>query len=567
MIEMNKKINKQWANFLVICCIVVVVNLLSAYVNSYIDLTQDKRFTLTQASKDVVNEVKDVIYIKVLLEGEFPAGFKRLRSATAEMLDQLKGQNAKIQYEFENPIQGTSDQIKKTRDELAKDGIVPTSLKYYDGTQLVQKAIYPYALINIGSRKAVVNLLEEQTQGSDEEVVLNNSIALLEYKFANTFQKMMLKDKQNIAFTSGNEELESKYTFRLERELRKFYDTGRLILDSLVGIDTSINLLIVAAPRKQLSLESQFKIDQYIMRGGKVIWAIEKFDAGLDSIAKYKMYVPRDIVTGIDDMLFKYGVRVQPNFIIDLECTNIPQIVGMAGGKPQTMLFPWNYHLSISSKDNHVINRNIDRVNMFFPSSIDTLPVKEVKKTILLSSSKYSRTQFNPVRLNFEILKYQPDPAKYNDGNKATAVLLEGRFESYFKNRVPQAFKQTLDQLNVPYLDKSKPTAQIVLSDVDFMQNLINMRTSETEEIGYNKWELKFYKGNKDFILNCIEYMLDEKGVLASRSKELKLRLLDQVRAKKERKFWQLLNIVLPLVFVGLIGLLYSYRRKRLYSI
>ncbi len=564
---MKSKLHKQWVNFLLIVGIVIVVNVLSAYINTYFDLTQDKRFTLTQASKDVINEVNDVIYIKVLLEGEFPAGFKRLRSATAEMLDQLKGQNPKIQYEFENPIQGTGDQIKKTRDELAKDGIVPTSLKYYDGTQLVQKAIYPYALINIGSRSAIVNLLEEQTQGSNEEVILNNSIALLEYKFANTFQKMMLKEKQNIAFTSGNGELEGKYTFRLERELRKFYDTGRLILDSLVSIDTSINLLIVASPHKQLSLESQFKIDQYIMRGGKVIWAIEKLDGSLDSIAKYKMYVPRDIITGVDDMLFKYGVRVNPNYIIDLECSNIPQIVGMAGGQPQTMNFPWNYHLSIASKNNHVINRNIDRVNMFFPSSIDTLPIKEVKKTILLSSSPYSRTQFNPLRLNFEILKYQPDPTKFNDGNKPTAVLVEGNFESYFKNRVPLSFKQTLDQLKVPYLEKSKATKQIVLSDVDFMQNLINMRTSETEEIGYNKWELKYYKGNKDFILNCVEYMLDEKGVLASRSKELKLRLLDQVKAKKERKFWQMLNILFPLIFVGLVGFIYTYRRKRKYSV
>jgi ABC-2 type transport system permease protein len=564
--QMKSNRTSQWTNFFIICGIVIVINLLSAYVNTYFDLTQDKRYTLTQATKDVVNDVQDVIYIKVLLEGEFPAGFKRLRSATAEMLDQLKSVNPKIQYEFENPLQGTSEQIKKTRDELAKDGIVPTSLKYYDGTQLVQKAIYPYALINIGSRKAVVNLLEEQTQGSDEEVILNNSIALLEYKFANTFQKMMLLEKQNIAFTDGNGELEKKYTFRLERELRKFYDTGRLILDSLVSIDTSINLLIVAAPRHQLSLESQFKIDQYIMRGGKVIWAIEKLDAGLDSIAKYKMYVPRDIVTGIDDMLFKYGARIQPNYIIDLECSSIPQIVGMAGDKPQTMLFPWNYHLSIASRNNHVINRNIDRVNMFFPSSIDTLPVKDVKKTILLASSKYSRTQFNPVRLNFEILKYQPDPAKFNDGNKATAVLLEGRFESYFKNRVPQSFKQTLDQLKLPYLDKSMPTKQIVISDVDFMQNLINMRTSETEEIGYNKWELKFYKGNKDFILNCIEYMLDEKGVLSSRSKELKLRLLDQVKAKEERKFWQFLNIIVPLLFVALVGFIYTFRRKRKYA-
>jgi ABC-2 type transport system permease protein len=563
---MKGKINKIWLNFFIICGIILLVNFLSAYVNTYIDLTQDKRFTLTQATKNVINDVDDIIYIKVLLDGEFPAGFKRLQNATAEMLDQLKGQNPKIQYEFENPVQGTQKEITATADNLKEQGIIPTSLKYYDGTQLVQKAIYPYALINIGSRRAVVNLLEEQTPGSDEEMILNNSIALLEYKFANTFQKMALKEKQNIAFVSGNGELDSKYTFRLERELRKFYDTGRLVLDSLVAIDTSVNLLIVAGPKKQLSLESQFKIDQYIMNGGKVIWAVEKLDASLDSIAKYKMYVPRDIVTGVDDMLFKYGVRVQPNLIIDMECTSIPQIVGMAGDKPQTMMFPWNYHLSISSKSNHPINKNIDRVNMFFPSSIDTLPIPGIKKTILLASSKYSRTQFNPVRLNFEILKYQPDASKFNDGNKPIAVLLEGSFESFFKNRVPESFRQTLIQLKKPYKDQSIPTKQIVVSNADFMKNLINPRTSETEEIGFNKWEVKYYKGNKDFIHNCVEYMLDANGVLASRSKELKLRLLDQVKAKDERKFWQFLNIVAPLMFVGLVGFAYTFRRRKKFA-
>ncbi len=563
---MKEKINKHWLNFLILCAIILFINILSAYVNTFIDLTQDKRFTLTQATKDVVKKVNNIVYVKVLLDGDFPAGFKRLQSSTKEILDQLKAINPSIQYEFENPLEGSQEQIKKEREVLSKEGIIPTSLKYYDGTQLVQKPIYPFALLSIGARKAVINLLEEQTPGSDEEVILNNSISLLEYKFANTFQKMQLREKQNVAFVSGDGELEQKYSFRLERELRKFYDTGRLILDSIVMIDTSVNLLIIAGPKKQINLKNQFKIDQYIMRGGKVIWAIEKLDAGLDSIAKYKMYVPRDIITGADDMLFKYGVRVQPNLIVDIECSSIPQIVGMSGDKPQTMMFPWNYHLKVASKNNHVINRNIDRVNMFFPSSIDTLPAPGVTKTVLLSSSKYSRTQFNPVRLNFEILKYPQEPEKFNDGNKPVAVLLEGKFDSYFKNRVPEDFKQTLLKLNTPYQEKSIATKQIVISDVDFMQNLINNRTSETEEIGYNKWEVKYYKGNKDFILNCVEYMLDEKGVLASRSKELKLRLLDQVRAKNERKFWQFLNIVVPLIFVGATGIIYTFRRRKKYA-
>ena len=183
-----------------------------------------------------------------------------------------------------------------------------------------------------------------------------------------------------------------------------------------------------------------------------------------------------------------------------------------------------------------------------------------------MSSSPYSRTQFNPVRLNFEILKSEPDPAKFNDGNKAVAVLLEGRFESFFKNRVSASFQQTLNQLNTRFVEESVPTAQVVFSDVDFMQNLLNTRTNETEEIGFNKWEIKYYKGNKDLILNTIEYLLDEGGVLSARSKELKLRLLDKVKAKKEKTKWQLINIVLPLLFLALSGLIYNYWRRKKYT-
>jgi ABC-2 type transport system permease protein len=563
---MFKKINQKWSNFILILGIIIICNILSAYVHGYLDLTEDKRFTLTKATKTLAKKIDEIVYIKVLLDGEFPAGFKRLQTSTKEFLDQLKSQNKNIQFEFENPTSGTPDENAKVAAELAKDGIVPTSLKYYDGNQLVQKVIYPYAIFSLGARKAVVNLLEEQTPGSDEEVILNNSISMLEYKFSNIFQKMLLTERQNIAFSQGNGELDPTLTNRLNRELRKYYDTGALILDSLVQIDTSLDLLIIAGPRKNISLENQFKIDQYLMRGGKIIYALEKLDANLDSIAKYKMYVPKDIVTDMDNMLFKYGVRIQPNLIMDLECSSIPQVVGMSGDKPQTMMFPWNYHLSIPSLNNHPINKNIDRVNMFFPSSIDLLP-NDIKKTVLLKSSKYSRTQFNPVRLTFEILKFTPDPAKYNDGEKPVAVLLEGEFESFFKNRVPESFKQTLNQLKTPFVEKSIPTKQIVLSDVDFMQNLINYRTGEAEEIGYNKWEIKYYKGNKDFILNAIQYMMDEDGVLESRSKELKLRLLDGIKAKKERKFWQMINIVLPTILIALIGVIYNYFRRKKYAI
>ena len=299
--------------------------------------------------------------------------------------------------------------------------------------------------------------------------------------------------------------------------MRSDLGNGRLSLDTLMKLDSTIDLVIVAGPKTPFTLQNQFKLDQYKMHGGKVIWLIDKFPVSLDSINKYKFYVPEDISTGLDDMLFKYGARIMPDLIVDLECSSIPQVVGMSGDKPQTKLFPWMYHMAAASDITHPIVKNIDRVNLFFPSTIDTVKTEtNVKKTVLLKSSKYSRSQLSPVRLSFEILKVASDPSKFNDGNRPVAYLLEGEFESFFKNRLTPEFQGTLDAIGVKFIEKSKPAKQIVISDSDFAKNLINTTTGDTEDIGYNKWERRFYKGNKDFILNAVEYMLDENNILKS---------------------------------------------------
>jgi ABC-2 type transport system permease protein len=332
-------------------------------------------------------------------------------------------------------------------------------------------------------------------------------------------------------------------------------------------LDSTIDLVILAGPKTPMTLQNQFKLDQYVMNGGKIIWLIDKFPVSLDSINKYKFYVPEDIATGLDDMLFKYGVRIMPDLIVDLECSSIPQVVGMSGDKPQTKLFPWVYHMAAASEIQHPVVKNIDRVNLFFPSTIDTVKTEgNVKKTMLLKSSKYSRSQLSPVRLSFEILKVAPDPSKFNDGNRPVAYLLEGEFESFFKNRLTPEFQSMLDRIGVKFKDKSIPAKQIVISDSDFAKNLINTTTGDTEDIGYNKWERRFYKGNKDFILNAVEYMLDENNILESRSKEIKLRLLDTVRTKQEKSWWQFINVGLPVLLLALFGFVYQYFRKRRYA-
>ena len=552
---------------LLIIGIIVLVNVIAHYFYGSIDLTEEKRYTLSKSTRNVVRELDENVFVKILLDGDLPPGFKRLQNSTRDLLDELKDINPNIQYVFEDPLEGTTQQIKSRRDQLGKDGVIPVALTYNDATEVTQKGIYPYALVSYKGRNSKISLLKEQNLGEDDEVTLNRSIELLEYKFANQIQKLTLNNRQNIAFSEGHGELPFEKTFRLQQELQNFYNVGRLNLDSLVVIDKALDLLIVAAPKEEFDDKTKFKLDQYIMNGGKVIWLLEKLTADLDSINQYRFYVPEDIVTNIDDLLFKYGARIQPNLVLDLECSAIPQIVGQQDGQPQTMLYKWFYHpLAIANRD-HPIGKNLDRINMFFPSSIDTLKTAtNVKKTPILTTSPYSRYQLNPVRLNFEILKYPPQQDQFNKGNQTLGLLLEGEFESAYTNRITPGFQATLDQLGITFKSKSSPTKQIVISDADFMKNRINPRSQQADPIGFNVWEQRVYDGNKDFILNAVEYMLDDSGVLDSRSKEVKLRLLDAVKTKQERKKWQFINIGLPLLFLTLFGLLFNFLRRRRYS-
>lgn len=552
------------SQFLILVAIILVVNVIANYYHGYVDLTEEGRYTLSKSTEKVAANLDDVMYVNVLLDGEFPSGFKRLQQATRDLLEDLSDINNNIQYSFEDPSDGTVDEIKKRRDELAKDGVNPTSLQFFDGDQRIQKAIYPYALITYKGRFSAVNLLQEQAPGLDEEQVLNRSIELLEYKFANILQKTQSERKGTIAFTAGQGELGVDNTIRLERHLRQYYSTGRIYLDSIVTLDSQIDLLIVAGPRETFSDKDKFKIDQYLMNGGKIIWLIDKMDASLDSISKYKFYVPQEYDLNLDDQLFKYGVRIMPDFVLDFESTRIPQITGEQGGQAQQTMLKWYYHVLSQGVGKHPMVKNLDRVLVKFPSSIDTLQTKtNISHTPLLTSSQYTRIQMNPVRLNFEILKVPADPSKFTKGKQLIGVLLEGRFPSLFENRVSASMEQALQQIGQEYKPLSLPTKQIVISDSDFMKNEVNYRDQSAEPIGFDIWERQTFPANKDFILNCIEYMLDENGILDSRAKEIKLRLLDSVKTKEDKTYWQMLNIGLPLLLLFLFGIIYRIIRKR----
>ena len=551
---------------LLILAIIVVVNVLGQYFYTQIDLTEEKRFTLAEPTVDVLEDLNDVVTIQILLEGEFPAGFRRLQAGVEETLRRFRSYTPYIEITYMDPNEGNVEKVNAMRQNLAERGIVPVNLRVNDGTEMKEKLIYPYAIFNYAGRSTVVNFLENNP-GFNQEENLNNSVTQLEYKFIDAINKIQDPIRANILFTTGRGELSDEKTASFEAELRKYYLTDRLPIDSSISISNEVDLVIVAKPTKPFSRRDKFVLDQYIMNGGKVLWLIDKLAVNLDSLNNTNTFVPPVVPTDLDDLFFNYGFRINADLVLDLECTRIPQVIGQQGGRPQIELIPWYYHTLSAPRSNHPVSKNLDRVNLFFPSSIDTIKTKyPVKKSVLLSSSEYSRVQLTPTRVNFEILRYEPDPSKFDRPFQTMAVALEGIFPSQFENNLSAEMESTFEQLGIEFMPKSLPTKMIVISDGDIAKNLVD-KNGKPQPLGYNKWENFVFTGNHDLLMNSVEYLLDDSGLLEARSKEVKLRLLDRVRCQSERLQWQLFNIGIPLIFLGVFGFAFNYWRRKRYSI
>ena len=552
--------------FALFCGIVLFVNILANTFYTHLDLTEEKRFTLTRPTREMLQGLKDRIYIQVLLEGEFPAGFKRLQTASREMLDEFRSESGYIDYQFENPGEGSIEEVNDRRKALAEQGIMPMNLRVAEQGQSSQKIIYPVAIVRYGSRQIPVKLLENESPTLNPELVINNSVTLLEYKFANAIKKILAPERPSILFTKGHGELDELQTADLDRSLRQFYNTDRIALDSVVQLKPAdCALLVVAKPRAGFSEQEKFKIDQYVMQGGRVLWLIDRLNAELDSLRP--RFVPSDYPLNLEDMLFKYGARIQPDLVVDLECTKILLRTGAAGNASQLDVFDWYYHPAVQPTGRHPIVKNLDRVEFKFCSSIDTIRTKTpVKKTVLLTSSKYSRLQFSPIELTFEILRQEPDPTKFNKGTQSVGVLLEGTFPSNYENRVSEQMLAGLRQLGVEFKPVSEPTRMLVISDGDVAANVVrNPATEDWLPLGLNRADQTTY-ANKELMLNAVEYLIDPTGVIEARTKEVKLRLLDMVKAREEQTLWRAVNIAAPLAFLGLFGWFFNWRRKKRYA-
>ena len=548
---------------LLILGIILFINILSQYFNTYLDFTEEKRFTLTEPTKKLIKDVKNVVYIQVLLEGNFPSGFKRLQQSTKEILDQFNSENGYIEYEFENPNEGTVDVINARRKSYSEEGLIPTNLMVRSGSENKEQLIYPYAIVKLGDRKISVNLLENAPD-LDQESNLSNSISLLEYKLATAIQKVHYPEKKNILFTTGHGELAREQTKSLVSLLNSSYNLAWINLDSTFIIKPEIDLLIIARPIIPFTEKNKFVLDQYVMNGGKIIWLVDGLKMSLDSLSTRNEFIPEPLDLNLTDYFFKNGIRINSNLVLDLECSRIPQVIGRTGDKPQIELFPWYYHPLIAPRSNHPIVSNIDRISLEFPSTIDTLKTKtDIKKTILLQSSQYSRYQTSPMKVGFEMMRYKPDPDKFNRPNLPIGILLEGTFGSLFENRLDEDMNNILSSIGIPFKTISSPTSMLVVADGDVIKNLYDKETGKFAPIGYNKYEKATFNGNKDFILNSIEFMINQNNILTARTKEFKLRMLDKVKAEKDKLYWQSINIVLPIILIVLFGAINFYWRKK----
>jgi len=534
---------------------------------SYWDLTEDKRYSLTDGTRELLNNLDERVFVRVLLEGDFPAGFKRLQAATRDMLDDFRSESGYIDYRFENPNEGTAKEVNERRKKLAEEGITPVKLNIRDTGGSSNQYIYPFAVFYYKGRSVRVNLLESEAPGMPQQLVLNNSIKLLEYRFANAITTLSNTYRQVVAFTTGHGELNAYETADFEKSLREFYDTGRIHLDSLTAIDTMVSVLVVAKPRGAFSEKDKFKLDQYVMNGGKILWLLDKVNVNLDSLqGKAGDYFPSTFECNLDDLLFRYGARVQPNLVMDMQCSHIPLVVGYEGNEPQFENFKYPYHLVIAPTGQHRITSNVGPVNLLYASSIDTIETKtKITKTTLLSSSEHSRFQRLPAALNFNFLQQPLNPQKFNKGSQRVGLLLEGKFPSLYQNRVDQQMKDALASLGQNFKPLGKPTRMIVVSDGDIAKNEFNPQSGSFKPLGYNPFE-KYTFANKDFLINAIEYLINPNGVIMARGKEIKLRLLNTVKAKQEKTKWQWFNIGLPLLFLLLFGIIYNYIRYRKYG-
>lgn len=578
----NKKRNLKQSSWIELgagILLIIFANIISNYIFARIDLTAEKRYSLTQATKQLVKSIDEPVLFRVYLKdtasAPFPADFKRLQNETKQMLNQMRAYNKNIQYEFVNPNSFTNPEDRRGfYQKLIQKGIQPTQIQVGNGSGMTQTIdIVPAATVTYKGRETAIQLLQQQKYVSQDEL-LNNSIQNLEYVLSNAIRSLARIDQPKIGFLAGHGELGGGNLYDIQSALQEYYALSYVSLDSNINVltgrqqksDSSFgfynkyDLLIVSKPTQPFNDKDLYILDQYVMYGGKILWLIDPLDADLDSLAHQPQMAATRYNLRLDEMLFNYGVRINPDIIMDVRCRPIPMTVGMVGDKPQLKFCPWYYFPEIVPTAQHPIVRNLDLIKTDFVSSIDLIDNDdEIEKTVLLTTSEYARVKNAPAVIDLNDCKLEPDQRLYNKQNLPIAVLLEGNFKSMFRNRLSPEFTE---QAAMGFKESSKPTKMIVISDGDMIKNRYNYNDCSGYPMGFDSYTNTLY-ANKEFILNAVNYLTGDEGFMASRSRDIKLRKLDAMKLQTNRTKYQLLNVLLPSAIILAAGAVILFLRKR----
>jgi len=558
----SKQKRKDIVNLVVVIATVVMINFIGTYFFSRFDLTSEKRYTLNGKTIDLLKNLEGSVYIKIYLEGDFNPSFTRLQNETKEILGEFRAYAKKdFNYEFINIYdEKNKTELENLQRNLYQKGIIPTELNIKSESGNKSQVIFPGAIVSFNGRETVWQIFKQQV-GVPPDACVNNSVSGLEYELTNAIRKLQRVTKPRIAFIQGHGELDTLQTGDIYSTLSEYYDIDYVNINHQLKILKPYRAIIVAKPDSAFDEKDKFIIDQFIMKGGKALFCVDQVYTNSDTLKAKGYTLGVGLTKNLDDLLFTYGARINNNLLNDYTCTSIPINRGFKGA-PDFQMAPWYYNpLALPTLD-HPIVKNLDLIKFEFASSIDTISSRNIKKTILLSTSKNTRIQNTPARISLAMAMMKPKDELFKKGPQPLAVMLEGTFNSLYQNRIPVAIAS---DSAIAFVDKSSPTAVIVIGDGDVIKNDIQFATLSPFPLGYDKYMKKTF-ANKTFILNCMNYLCDGSDFLNLRSRDIQLRTLDRKKLKNESGKWKAINVLIPIGSVVILGIVLIRLRKRKYT-
>jgi ABC-2 type transport system permease protein len=555
--------NKVLLGFVVCIFGIVLMNVFASNLNFRIDLTQDKRYTISPATESFIENLPDEVFVRVYLEGDgLPADFKRLRNTIQEQLEEFQRVSGKnIKFRFIDPftVEPASKRDSLMR-ELSQKGIKPTNIFVTQEGKKIEKLVFPGALLTYKGKETAVLFLkgDQRATVANPAEILNQSVENVEYELASAIRRVAAERNKKIGFLLGNGELSPLQITDAAQALQQYYQVFPVDLGQSQTLD-GLDAIIVAKPDSIFSEKDKYKIDQFIMKGGKALFFIDALDIREDSLTTLGKTVSFPYNHNLIDLFFRYGVRFNYDFIEDLNAGVLGLIVGNMGGEPQMQYLPWRHYPLLSNFFPHPIGRNLDALYTRYVSTLDTVRADGIKKTPLVTTSPYTRVVNSPIIIELNEASLQPKPEEYKAGAKTVAYLLEGKFTSLYKNRLLKD-----DPRYKTFIEKGRETKILIVSDGDFIKNDVNSKGMYAP-LGFDK-NTGITFANKKFLLNATDYLLDDKGLILARNKAIKARPLDKQKMQTQRLKWQLINVALPIVVLALLGVIYAFLRKRKYG-